>query len=144
MSGWRWRLLRQIAVRGQSMEPTHRDGARLWVWRFAHLFRPPRRGEIVAFRSPADPARVDLKRVIGLPLEEVSWYQDRFAINDEPLDEPYARIPAPTPGDEEIQRCRLGARCYFVAGDNRLYSQDSRQYGSVPRSAILGKVSKSV
>ena len=83
---------------------------------------------------------VELKRIIGLPREELSWSRGQFRVNGVPLDEPYAqRHPVP-PGDDEIALVRLSPRDYFVVGDNRLYSRDSRHYGPVARSAILGKI----
>lgn len=128
-------------VEGQSMEPAYSSGTRLSVNRFAYLLRSPSRGDVVILQSPEAADRIELKRVIGLPRETVSWSGGRFQINERPLDEPYARIAEAPPGDDGSSSCRLGARDYFVAGDHRLYSRDSRHYGPVTRSMILGKVS---
>ena len=91
-------------------------------------------------RSPAMPTRLELKRIIGLPREEISWTGERFQVNGLPLDEPYARFRPAPPGDDDVYVVCLGPDDYFVAGDNRLYSHDSRQYGPVARSAVLGAV----
>jgi signal peptidase I len=83
---------------------------------------------------------VELKRVIGQPGEEITWGRGRFQVNGFLLDEPYARIPPAPPGDDEVRAVLLGPNEYFMAGDNRLYSHDSRQYGPLSRRAILGKI----
>ena len=129
-----------MTVRGQSMEPSFPDGSRAGVKRLAYLLRQPARGEVVVIRSPEDPHRLELKRIIGLPTETVAWHQGRMSINGHALEESYARIPAAPPGDEDVQRVALAPTRYFVAGDHRLYSRDSRHYGAIPRSSILGKV----
>jgi signal peptidase I len=95
---------------------------------------------VVAIRSPETPTRIELKRVVGLPNEEIAWRAGRFSVNGALLDEPYARIPSAPPGDDELAIVRLGPHDYFVAGDNRLHSRDSRHYGPVTRRVILGKV----
>ncbi|MBI3088624.1 MAG: signal peptidase I [Candidatus Omnitrophica bacterium] len=134
-----WSVGCPVEVSGSSMEPAYQPGSRVRISRTAYWFRPPARGDVVAIRAPAASDRVDLKRIIGLPGEEVSWTGGRVAINGRMLDEPYANIPAAPPGDEP-QALRLGPGEYFVAGDHRLYSRDSRAYGPVKRSAILGKI----
>lgn len=137
---FQWLASYAVEVRGQSMEPTCPPGRRLRASRVAYVFRRPSRGELVVVRPPGTPPRVDIKRVIGLPNEQIAWTQGLFRVNGELLQEPYARIPAAPPGDDEIQTRRLGPDEYFVAGDNRLYSHDSRRYGPVRRTAILAKV----
>lgn len=98
------------------------------------------RGDVVVIRSPEARVRLELKRVVGLPGETIRWTAHRFVIADRVLDEPYARLPRPVPGDDEARERRLGPGDYFVAGDNRLHSRDSRHYGPVRRRAIVGKV----
>ena len=138
---WVQRLISyRVEVRGESMAPTCSPGRRLRASRLPYVFRRPSRGELVLVRPPGTVDRADIKRVIGLPNEQVAWSQGIFRVNGELLQEPYARIPAAPPGDEEIQTRHLGPDDYFVAGDNRLYSHDSRRYGPVKRTAILAKV----
>ena len=122
------------------MGPAYPAGSRLWASRLAYLMKAPSRGDAVVIRSPAMPKRLELKRIIGLPYEELSWSAGRFRVNGALLDEPYARLRSAPPGDDEVHVVHLGPQDYFVAGDNRLYSQDSRQYGPVARFAILGKI----
>ncbi len=135
-----WLTRYRIEVRGQSMAPTFCPGSRLWVSRLAYLLKPPARGDVVAIRSPVARDRLELKRVIGLPGEEIAWSDGRFHVNGVALGESYARIPPSPPGDLEQRATRLGRHEYFVAGDNRLYSHDSRRYGPVNRSVIRGKI----
>ena len=127
-----------VVVQGQSMEPACPSGSPVRVKPLAYVFHSPARGDIVALRSPAAPERLELKRIIGLPNETVSWRGGSVSVNGAPLSEPYARIPSAPPGDDEWLTVHLDSDTYFVAGDHRLYSHDSRNYGPVHRAAILG------
>ena len=129
-----------LVVQGQSMEPTYPSGNPMRVRPLTYFFHSPARGDVVALRSPAMPERLELKRIIGLPNETVSWCGGHVSIDGVPLQESYARIPPAPPGDDEWRTVRLDRNAYFVAGDNRLYSEDSRNYGPVSRGAILGPV----
>lgn len=95
----------------------------------------PERGSIVVFHFPLNPERNFVKRVIGLPGDTVSIKRGVTYIDGKPLDEPYVRTPKnnenaeyPTVADDE----------YFVMGDNRLYSNDSRHWGPVPLEKFIG------
>lgn len=129
-----------VIIHGQSMEPSYPDGRRVWAGRCSYLLRRPARGDVVVIRSPEDPRRKELKRLIGLPHEELAWGGQGVRVNGGALDEPYVRRRPEPPGDDVMQVIRLGPREYFVAGDSRLYSRDSRHYGPVSRRAILGRV----
>ncbi len=128
-----------LTVEGHSMEPTHHQGDRVRMSRLAYWWRDPRRGDVVVVRVPAHPHRLELKRIIGLPHETISWVGGQFQIQQHVLQEPYANIRPSPPGDEP-QTVALGADQYVVVGDNRLHSDDSRLYGPVTRSAILGPI----
>lgn len=132
---WWRRLTRAPAdVVGPSMEPVLPHGARV---RLALLLFPPRRGQIVVLDAPDSPGRWDIKRLIGLPGELVEWRRGQFRINGAALHEPYA----PALGDDgDTGMMRLGPREYFVAGDNRPRSRDSRHYGPVARSRMIARV----
>ncbi len=121
------------------MEPAFRNGSFVKIDPFAYLAKSPRRLEVVALRSPNNPRRFELKRIIGLPGERVSWHATEIWIDGESLQENYAQTHSAPPGDE-IQSLQLRLREYFVAGDNRLHSQDSRLYGPVQEKQITGKV----
>ena len=128
-------------VEGRSMEPAYRPGATVRVCQLPLWLLQPERFDVVVLRSPDEPIRrLELKRLIGLPGERIRWTANRFEVNQTLLDEPYARIPPTVPGDDEAREVILKPGEFFVAGDHRLYSRDSRQYGPVPRHAILGKV----
>ena len=122
------------------MEPSYVQGSRVIAQRLAYLAVRPERGDVVVIRSPEARARLELKRIVGLPGETVCWQRGRLSVNGRELEEPYAMSPPVPPGDDAPSVWRLGRREYFVAGDNRLYSRDSRVYGPVRRSAIVGKI----
>jgi len=111
---------------------------------------PPERGEIVVFKFPEEPERDFIKRVIGLPGETIELHERRVFVDGEPLDEPYAHYLLP-PGSGDLDevtsldvRERYGPVTvprdhYFVMGDNRDNSQDSRYWGFLPRELIKGR-----
>ena len=97
---------------------------------------PPRRGEVIVFRFPKDPSKDFVKRVIGLPGEEVEIVSGTPYIDGVPLEEPYLS----TQERSNMSPLLLGDGEYFVMGDNRRSSNDSRNWGAVPEENILGKV----
>ena len=124
-------------VQGHSMEPTLRDGERLLVDKLTYRFREPRRGEVVVFRVPGDPSRRFIKRLIGLPGDVVEFRDGRVLLNGQVLDEPYASGPTRGPQVPEV----VPPGRYFVLGDNRANSEDSRfqEVGFVPRRYLVGR-----
>ncbi len=129
-----------VTVSGRSMEPTYPEGATVWIrpWTW---WRRPRRGDVVAVCSPEAPERLELKRIVGIPGDRVSWDCDAIWIVGRPLDEPCAGPQRPVPGDDEARRSvQLGACDYFVVGDHRPLSRDSRAYGPVPRRLLVGRL----
>jgi signal peptidase I len=110
--------------------------------------RDPRRGEVVVFKYPNEPERDFIKRVIGLPGDTVELRNKKVYINGEPVDEPYVHFLEPASESQEVTsfdvRERYGpvqvpANQYFVMGDNRDNSQDSRYWGFLPRDYIKGR-----
>jgi signal peptidase I len=111
--------------------------------------RPIRRGDIVVFKYPDEPERDFIKRVIGLPGETIELRNKKVHVNGQPLDEPYVHfLTAPSNDYQEVTsldvRERFGpvtvpADHYFVMGDNRDNSQDSRYWGFLPRGHVKGK-----
>lgn len=122
------------------MEPMYPEGTLLWCNRIAYLLKTPARGDIVIVHTLNPRDRVGVKRVVGLPGEHVAWDASSIWIHGVSLDEPYARKGRAVPGDDQRNQVRLGSDEYFVVGDNRLYSRDSRVYGPVRRRQILGRV----
>jgi signal peptidase I len=132
----------QCAKPGQGCTGTFND--RVIVAKIVYRFRDPHRGEIVVFHAPplarvrCDEGGTFLKRVIGLPGEQVSERDGVVSVDGRRLDEPYV---APADRDTITHTWpRLGPRQYFVMGDNRIESCDSRTWGPVPRSAFIGPV----
>ena len=129
-------------VDGHSMQPTFHGDDRLVVSRVHYLLSQPARGDIVVFNSlrANEAARgvMLIKRIVGLPGDEVTIVERQVHINGAALDEPYIKEPCGL-------RCRdavwtLGEGEYFVMGDNRNNSNDSRAFGPVPLGKIVGEV----
>jgi signal peptidase I len=124
-------------VDGRSMQPTLQDQQYILVNRAAYLFHPPERGDVIVFVYPLDPTQDYVKRVIGIPGDHVQVEQDGTVIvNGVTLQEPYI-----TPSSDPYipTDLVLGPNQYFVLGDNRGDSSDSRVWGPVPRQNIIGK-----
>ena len=99
-------------------------------------FQPPRRGDIIVFQYPIDPSRDFVKRVVGLPGEMLTIKNGFVFINGEELDEPYLGIR----GNSYMEPTLIEPNSYFVLGDNRDGSSDSRHWGNVSIDEIVGKV----
>lgn len=124
-------------VDGHSMLPTLQDQQYILVNRAAYLFHPPERGDIIVFAYPLDPTQDYIKRIVGIPGDRVQVNQAGVvSIDGVQLREPYvSEITNPyQPTD-----MTLGANQYFVLGDNRGDSSDSRAWGVVPRQNIIGQ-----
>ena len=128
---------RAFTVDGPSMSPTLRSGERLLVDKLTYRFRDPVHGEIVVFRYPRDPSHYFIKRVIGVPGDQVAIRSGQVYVNGVRLEEGY--LDSPTLGADRVYNVPPGS--YFVLGDNRNNSQDSRSpfVGFVPRSHIVGR-----
>ncbi len=122
-------------VEGPSMEPTLHHGQFLLVNKLAYRFGSLQRGDIVVFRYPHDPSRSFIKRVIGLPGEQLEILDGELWIDGSSLVEPYIDQKGlyPFPGTT------IEADQVFVLGDNRNNSSDSRRWGSLPVSHVIGK-----
>ncbi len=137
----RYFLIQPFIVKGASMEPNFYDSEYLIVDELTYRFRDPERGEIVVFRPPNHEDQYYIKRVIGLPGEKVEVRNGKVTIfNDDypngvTLDETY--IDEITQGKEQMT---LGQDEYFLLGDNRDASLDSRYFGAVDRDNLVGRV----
>ena len=128
-------LAQATIVYGQSMEPNLYEQQRLIIDKVSYRFYPPGRNDIVVIAMP-DMEEMLVKRVIGLPGETVEVRNGIVYVNNEPLPEPF-------PHDLDYQSMPptiLGPLNYFVMGDNRDNSNDSRSFGPVQRENILGRV----
>ena len=138
----RYYLVQPFFVKGASMEPNFEDGDYLLVDELSYRFRDVKRGEVVIFRYPQQPSQFFIKRVIGLPGETVRIKDNGVTIfNAENSDglvlsETYLAPEQKTIGETTT---KLDDNEYFVLGDNRLQSSDSRRWGSVNRTLITGR-----
>ena len=119
------------------MMPRLVNRERIFINKFVYRFEPIRRGDIVVFRCPVDQSKSYIKRVVGLPGEWVSIEDGHIRVNGEPLDEPYL---SPAYLDRQSRPpVRVGPGHYYVLGDHREFSNDSRAWGGVERRLIYGK-----
>ncbi|HYM61483.1 MAG TPA: signal peptidase I [Thermoanaerobaculia bacterium] len=132
-------LVRIYAIPSSSMAPTLRVGDHIVVTPFHAPFwaREPVRGDVIAFRSPRNSREIIVKRVIATAGDLVSSSNGRVLIGGHGLPEPYLADPA---SSGSIQPQIIPSGCYFVMGDNRADSFDSRHWGVLPRDLVLGRV----
>jgi signal peptidase I len=120
------------------MQPNFHTGQFLIVSRVNYLLGEPQRGDIVVFQYPLNPQEDYIKRVIGLPGETVEIRETLVYVNGALLDEPYINEPC-TPTHCADRVWELTTDEYFVMGDNRNHSSDSRAFGAVPQRLIIGE-----
>ena len=141
----RYFLIQPFYVKGASMEPNFHDNEYLIIDELSYRFNPPTRGHVVVFRYPKNPQEYFIKRVIALPGEEIKIKDGNIIIyNDERpegfvLIEEYLDQNLVNYNDSE-GKIPVGPDEYFVMGDNRGSSRDSRSFGPVNKSFITGKV----
>lgn len=130
-----------VITNGESMSPTLVHGDTIFVNKFAYTFSDPEFGDIIVFPFPADPSREFIKRVIGVPGDTIDFVESDFYINDKLFDDPFAITDEPV-GDTTFPIV-LGEDEYFVLGDNRAVSHDSRHadVGLIEKDNIVGKAS---
>ena len=141
----RYFLIQPFYVKGASMEPSFYDHEYLIINEIGYRFSEPERGDIVVFKYPKDPSQYFIKRIVGLPNEKIEIADGRVYV--------YAEVDAKVKKmldeslylDSEVKTTNskswvLGADEYYVLGDNREYSLDSRGFGPVYRDLIVGKV----
>ena len=130
-------FVQTFSIDGRSMQATFDPGQYALVSKVSYGLGSPQRGDVVVLYRPGNPTEELLKRVVGLPGEEIAVRDGRILINGRQLDETQYL------GDLEttnLAATTVPAGAYFVLGDNRSVSQDSRSFGPVPREAIVGKV----
>jgi len=123
-------------VRGSSMTPGIQDGDRILVEPWSYLLGPIQHGDVVVLRYPLDPDVDYIKRVIGLPGDRVTLARGNVWVNGELLDEPYVESVDPS----SSLAIEVEPAHYFVLGDNRPRSSDSREFGQVPADYVRGRV----
>lgn len=126
-------------VDGLSMDPNFETGEYVVANRIGYLTGKPVRGDVVILKYPGDPEHKKyIKRVIGLPGDKIQIINGSFYINDKKLTESYIPEETETNSERTINEV-LKADNYFVVGDNRTNSSDSRVWGTAPRADIIGK-----
>ena len=132
-------IVQPVKVEGTSMLPRLHDGERIFVNKLVYYGLPPlERGDIVVFWYPDDPSKSYIKRVIGLPGETVQVREGRIFVNGSELPEPYID-PQRNVSHANVAPVYVRPHYYFVMGDNRDNSDDSRRWGLVPEKYIYGK-----
>ncbi len=126
-----------VKVEGTSMTPRLADQERIFINKFVYDLGAIQRGDVVVFHYPLDPKKSFIKRVVGLPGETVEMRRGVVYVNGNPLREEY--LPADEFDHESYPAVTLPAGFYFVLGDHRRSSNDSRAWGPVHRSFIYGK-----
>lgn len=138
----RFFVAQPFVVRGASMEPNFQESEYLIIDEASYYFREPERGEVIVFRYPQNPSEFFIKRIIGLPGEKVEIRDNKVYLTnaEQPegfiLSEEYLPRDALTIYDTNAE---LTGEQYFVMGDNRLYSSDSRRWGPLERKYVIGR-----
>jgi signal peptidase I len=135
-------VLESVQVQGPSMYPTLINTDYYWLNRFAYVIGHPRRGDIVAIKDPGGHG-FDVKRIIATPDESIYITKGKVFVDGELLREPYLPLKMSTFAYDkkyEDEFWCLAPDEYFVMGDNRGNSSDSRSFGAIKRAAILGRV----
>ena len=129
-------------VKGASMEPNFHDGEYILTNKFQYKLDRPKRGDVIVFKSPQNPDIDFIKRIIGLPGEKIKLINNHYFINDVELQESYIAPTLFTYNGaflKEGMEVTIPPDHYFVSGDNRPRSSDSREWGTIDKSAIIGK-----
>jgi len=132
-------LFQPFLVKGQSMEPSFYTGDYLIVDEITYKFRDPKRGEVIVFKYPQNEKQKFIKRVIGLPGEEVEIKGEELIVKNEKGEIVYSEKNSSNSifGNLKI---KLEKGEFFVLGDNRAHSLDSRYFGKVKKKEIIGRV----
>jgi len=136
-------FFRPFQVNGDSMLPNFTDREYILTNIIVLNFEKPKNGDVVVFKSPPDPEKDFIKRVIAAQNDKIYIKDGSVFLNGEKLDESkYLKSDVKTYGGsflKEGQEIKVPEESYFVMGDNRAYSSDSREWGFVPRKSIIGK-----
>lgn len=130
-------LYQPVKVEGTSMMPSLDDQERIFVNKFVYRLGAIQRGDIVVFRYPHDPSKSYIKRVIGMAGDRIRIENGQVFLNDRPIQEEY--VPPSYADQRSLPATTVPADSYFVLGDHRNMSNDSRDFGPVKQAFIYGK-----
>ena len=130
-------LYQPVKVEGTSMMPSLDDQERIFVNKFVYRLEAIERGDIVVFRYPYDPSKSYIKRVIAMAGDHIRIDSGEVFVNNEAVDETY--VPSEYADRRSYPDTIVPENCYFVLGDHRSMSDDSRRFGPVNQSFIYGK-----
>jgi signal peptidase I len=130
-------IYQPVKVEGGSMEPGLEDQERIFINKLVYRWESIGRGDIIVFRYPRDPRKSFIKRVIGIPGDRVRISYGHVYLNDKPIEEDY--VPTEFVDSRSYPETVIPPGAYFVLGDHRSMSNDSREFGPVPRTYIYGK-----
>jgi signal peptidase I len=130
-------LYQPVKVEGTSMLPVLADQERVFVNKFIYRLEPIERGDIVVFRYPRDPSKSYIKRVIGIEGDRVRIDDGQVFVNGRRIAEPY--VPEEYSDSRSYPEVRVPSHSFFLLGDHRNLSNDSRDFGPVDQSFIYGK-----
>ena len=130
-------LYQPVKVEGGSMEPSLEDQERIFINKLVYHWESIERDDIIVFRYPRDPHKSFIKRVIGLPGDRIRISYGRLYVNGRQVEEPY--VPLQFEDSRSYPETVIPPDAYFVLGDHRSMSNDSRDFGPVPRNYIYGK-----
>ncbi len=136
-------LVQPHQVTGASMDPTFHDGEYILTDKITYRFQEPQRGDVIVFKAPRNPDFDYIKRIIGVPGDTVLISGGAVFVNGNKLNENYIQsetLILPGQYIKEEQEFKINNNEYFVLGDNRSHSSDSRQWGTVPKKDIIGRV----
>lgn len=138
----RYALMQPFVVEGSSMEPNYHNGEYLVVEKVSYRFHEPKRGDVVVLRYPYNPSISYIKRIIALPGEKLRIFDGQVSVNGQLLNEPYLAEGEETVTSRDSNvpyEVTLGSGEYFVMGDNRQHSSDSRDGWLLDRKNIIGR-----
>ncbi|HYM78986.1 MAG TPA: signal peptidase I [Candidatus Dormibacteraeota bacterium] len=130
-------LYQPVKVEGTSMMPSLEDQERIFVNKFVYRLEPIERGDVVVFKYPRDPSKSYIKRVIGMAGDQIRIDAGQVYVNGQALDESY--VPPEYADARTCPELIVPANSFYVLGDHRSMSDDSRNFGPVNQSYIYGK-----
>lgn len=133
-------VVQPFIVEGQSMLPTFSNNDYLITEKISYSVRSPKRGEVVIFHPPDNPSVNYIKRIVGLPGDSIEVKDQNVFVNSQKINEPYLTSNEQTNTATKELNLTLKSGEYFVLGDNRNHSRDSREIGPIPYSSIVSRI----